>query len=460
MPGAPVIELEYIFVLEKVLLVTVAQTGVAPRHVNLVPKTIVLGVGFFILCKNISGGIKMLDIVVWKKPAIYLTSVGIANIGGWIYLLALNLLVLERTGSILAVAGLYIIKPFASLLTSLWAGSIIDRVSTKYVMITLECVRAFLVCLLLVVDSIFIIYLIVLFIQVASVIFDTSAFTYMTKLISVNRRKRFNAIYSFIQSGAFITGPLVAGLLFLTMPLESSLLVNVFIFLISGALLLPLPNLHGNQTSSLKRLSLKSLVEDWRSVWTFSLKALPFLLIYMAFQGVMLLTAAIDSLEVSFAKEVLHLTDASYGALVSIAGLGYFLGAISLNFIVHRLSANQLMIVGTFFVSVGYCIYSISDSYSLASAGFFTLSFFLSLSHTGFLTFIQERIPEDMLGRITNLYNGGSSIVQILAIVLLSGLAFFFSIRTAIILGAICMLFISVFIGKFSLRANFSRERA
>lgn len=51
--GAPVIELQYKHefhaVLEKVLMVTSGQTGVVPRHVNFVPKTIVLEVGFFYL---------------------------------------------------------------------------------------------------------------------------------------------------------------------------------------------------------------------------------------------------------------------------------------------------------------------------------------------------------------------------------------------------------------------------
>ena len=423
------------------------------------PRQLSWGWDFLFLLNNHVGGIAMLNMTSWKKPAIYLTSVGIANIGGWIYLLALNLLILERTGSILAVAGLYMIKPLASILTSLWAGSIIDRISTKYLMITLEVVRAILVCFLLLVDSLITVYLIVLVIQIASAVFDTSAFTYMTKLISVEKRMRFNALVSFVQSGAFVTGPLVAGLLFLSLSLKMSLLVNVLIFLVSGALLIPLPNLRRNETSSLAKLSIGSLVEDWRIIWKFSLKALPFLLIYMAFQGVMLLTAAIDSLEVAFAKEVLYLSDASYGTLVSIAGVGYLLGAISLNLIVHRLNANQLMVFGTFFISIGYLIYSFSTTYFAASIGFFTLSFFLSLANTGFLTFIQDKIPEEMLGRITNLYNGISSIVQIISVVLLSTFAHYFSIRTAVIIGAICMLFITLFIGKYVLRARLSAPR-
>lgn len=58
--GAPVIELQYKHeihaVLRKVLMATSEQTGVVPRHVNLVPKTNVLEVGFFYWSKKHVGG--------------------------------------------------------------------------------------------------------------------------------------------------------------------------------------------------------------------------------------------------------------------------------------------------------------------------------------------------------------------------------------------------------------------
>jgi len=58
---APVIKLkykhDYFAVLEKVLMVTSEQTGVVPRHVNLVPKTKRLGGGVFYFAKKHVGGI-------------------------------------------------------------------------------------------------------------------------------------------------------------------------------------------------------------------------------------------------------------------------------------------------------------------------------------------------------------------------------------------------------------------
>ena len=147
----------------------------------------------------------------WKYPAFYLSAVGIANIGGWIYLLAINLMVFDKTGSALAVAGLYMIKPFAHMLMGFWSGSVIDRVATKHLMIVIDVVRASLILLIPFLDSLWSIYALVLFIQMASVMFEPASFTYMTLLLPEHNRKRFNALLSFVHSGAFIMGPALAG---------------------------------------------------------------------------------------------------------------------------------------------------------------------------------------------------------------------------------------------------------
>ncbi|MCT4780686.1 MULTISPECIES: hypothetical protein [Exiguobacterium] len=54
----------------------------------------------------------------WKHPALLLTSVGISNLGAWVYFIALNLIVLDRTNSAFAVSVLYMLVPIAALLTS------------------------------------------------------------------------------------------------------------------------------------------------------------------------------------------------------------------------------------------------------------------------------------------------------------------------------------------------------
>ncbi|CAM5403499.1 Multidrug resistance protein MdtH OS=Lysinibacillus sphaericus OX=1421 GN=mdtH_3 PE=4 SV=1 [Lysinibacillus sphaericus] len=45
----------------------------------------------------------------WKYPLMLLGGIGISNVGAWVYLIALNLILLNETGSPLAIALLYIL---------------------------------------------------------------------------------------------------------------------------------------------------------------------------------------------------------------------------------------------------------------------------------------------------------------------------------------------------------------
>lgn len=389
-----------------------------------------------------------------KIRTLYLGVVGLANIGGWIYLLALNLIILDKTGSVLAVTGLYIIKPLASMLTGPWAGSLIDRVSTKHFMIFLDVIRAILVGSLLFVDSLWVIYLLVLFIQMAGAMFETSSFTYMTLLLPEEDRNKFNAVLTFVHSGAFVTGPFLAGILFMLAPLEFSLVVNVLIFIGCGIWTTFLPNILNTVPEAKKHLHLNEVREDWFIVWNFSKKYLSFFFIYMTFQGTMLITAALDSTEVAFAREVLLLTDAAYGSLVSVGGLGFLLGAICTNLLVRFLSPKAMMGAGTFFIASGYFIYSLSTTYFVASIGFLILSFCLSIANTGFMTFIQSHINASMMGRITSLYEMVSSIVQIIAVLLFGLAASWISVKVVVIGGSLIMLIGSCYLIIITMKIN------
>ena len=380
----------------------------------------------------------------WRFPILYLSSVGIANIGGWIYLLAINLMVLEITESAFAVAALYIIKPITQLIVGSWAGSIIDRVSTKHTMMYMDVLRAILVLFIPFSDSILFIYLIVFFIQLAGAIFEPASFTYMTLLLPESIRHRFNAILSFVHSGAFVTGPLVAGVLFMNGSLKEALFVNVFIFLLCAILALLLPRHMSAATYENSSLTLLDIRADWNLVVHFSKKVIPFFVLYMLFQIVMLLTAALDSMEVSFAKQVLHLSDPAYGSLVTLAGIGFLVGAIFTNILVRFTPAKLLMSIGTLFVSIGYIVYSFSTTYMIASIGFFVLSFFLSISNTGFLTYIQSNIPINMMGRISSMYEMLSSIIQIIVILFLGFASQWFSVQEVVIGGSLLMFYVAL----------------
>ena len=392
----------------------------------------------------------------WKKPSLLLFGIGVSNIGDWIYLIALNLIIFDMTKSVMAVSFLYILKPLATLFTNIWAGSLIDRFNKRNLMVSLDLIRAALIFLLPSITSIYLIFIVVLIVNMASSIFYPTATTYITKLIPSVQRIRFNALRSLLTSGAFLIGPAIAGLLFMVGTPMFAIYINAISFIISGIATICLPNLDVIVVQSAKnsKISLNLIKNDLVEVIKFSHKSIYVMSIYFLFNGMLVLTAAVDSLEAVFSKEVLQLTNTEYGLLVSIAGAGIGLGAIVNTILSSRLQTSWLMGVGSVFVSVGYIIYSFSNTFTVAAVGFFLLSFSLAFANVGFDTFYQNNVSVEIMGRVGSVYGFIEAILVILMTILIGLSTHFVSIQMTVIIGSFIMLILTIILCVYNLRPS------
>ncbi|MFD1040529.1 MFS transporter [Virgibacillus byunsanensis] len=384
----------------------------------------------------------------WKYPSILLLGIGVSNVGDWVYLIALNLIVLDMTGSPLAVAALYILKPLATICTNVWSGSFIDRLNKRNLMIYLDIFRAIMIAILPSLASVWAIYALVFFINMASAIFEPTSMSYITKLIPIADRIRFNALRSLIDSGAFLIGPAIAGVLFIIGNPVVAIYINAIALFLSGNITFFMPNVETGIKQ--EKMSLAILREDWRVVSRFSSQHIYVMISYFLFSGMMVMATAIDSLEAAFAKEVLHLSDGSYGFLVSIAGAGIVVGAVINTAFVKKISLNLLIGAGSLSVSLGYIIYAFSGSFFVAAIGFFILSFALAFANTGFNTFYQNNIPVEVMGRIGSVYGFMEAILIVMVTSLMGITAQLFSIQTVVIVGTLIMFGVTTALCIFS----------
>jgi MFS family permease len=360
------------------------------------------------------------------------------------------------TKSVLAVSILYVLKPLATLTTNLWAGSIIDRFNKRKLMILLDFLRGLLIFLLPSISSIYLIYVIVFIVNMGSSMFYPTSTTYITKLIPQNQRIRFNALRSLVQSGGFLTGPAIAGLLFMVGTPMFAININAISFIISGIVTACLPNLDKVAVRNLKnvKISLELIKKDFTEVLKFSRKSIYVMTIYFLFNGVLVLTAAVDSLEAVFSKSVLHLTNTEYGILVSIAGAGIGIGAIINTIFAKRLHPSLLIGIGSTFVSIGYIVYSFSNTFSMGAFGFFLLSFALSFANTGFDTFYQSNVNVKIMGRVGSIYGFIEAILVIVSTILIGFSTHYISVKMSVIVGSFMMLFLALILGVFILRPS------
>lgn len=255
-----------------------------------------------------------------------ITSMFFASIGEWIYFIALNIRVLDLTDSAFAVSGLYLIMPIAMLLTNSWTGSVVDRINIKRLLFVLSSIRAvFVICIVFLTD-LWLIYSLSLLLQMAASIHHITEMVYITRLIPKEEQKQFNGWRSLAQSSGFVIGPSIAGGLFIIGSVETAIAVNGIILLFLAIIYTLLPTTKAIETN--KCISFNTFVEDWQITIKFALKHRYVAVIFLINSLFIVIITSIDSLEAAFSIQILQLSEASYGVLVTVAGIGFIMGSL------------------------------------------------------------------------------------------------------------------------------------
>ncbi|WP_442600199.1 MFS transporter [Neobacillus sp. D3-1R] len=349
----------------------------------------------------------------WKNPILLISGIGISYLGNWIYLVALNISVLDLTGSAAAVAGLFIIRPIAILITNTWSGSVIDRVNKRKLMIWIDMIRGLLVLFIPFIANIWIIYMILLLINMVGAFFGPSSSVYITKLVPSENRKKFNSIMSMTNSGAFLLGPAIAGILIMYVGTELCIIINAISFIICAFFIYLLPNVDENIENVRDPIRMQTLLEDWKAVKEFATKAKFFIIVYLLFQAAMLIGFALDSQEVTFIKQTLHLSDRDYGLIVSITGAGALVGAFISALVTKKVPLKFYLGAGMLLTSIGYVFFYSSHNFVTATVAFAFLGFFMAFANTGYATFFQNNVPVTIMGRFGSIADMLQGLIQI-----------------------------------------------
>ncbi|MCP3026429.1 MFS transporter [Halobacillus sp. A5] len=390
----------------------------------------------------------------WKDPLLLLSSIGISSIGDFIYLVAINIIVFQLTGSATAVAGLWIIGPLTNIVTKFWTGSFIEYRSKRKIMIGTYIIRAVFIFLIPFASHMAVIYVILVILSVAKAFYNPSSMTYIAILVPREKRKRFNSIRSFASSGAFIVGPAIGGSLILITSVEMTLWMNALFFLISAILLLSLPEKENIDRESIPTLTIAQVVRDFTVVKKFMLNNKYISFIYLGFIIIMIFSFAMDAQEVVFTQHVVGLSEFEYSLLISITGIGSVVGAFLLSIFSNKISLRYMITIGLIMMTVGYVIYAFSWSFISIVTGFVVLGFFNVILNAGIMTFYQNNVSVDIMGRVTSIYDLIQSMFQVIFILVIGIAADFVSLRLTIVTLALVMLLSSIIFSIVVLKPN------
>lgn len=397
-----------------------------------------------------------------KYEWVLLSGLGISQLGNWLYLIALNVMVWQLTHSPAAVAGIYIVGPIVHILCGSFAGSYIDRWSKRTIVVSADWIRGLLVCSVPFANDVWLIYVLIGLLNVASSFFGPSSTYLIATHVAAERKQSFNGLYATINSGAFMIGPALAGGLLAIFQPSIVIWINAGTFFLCAAMLTLLPKDTVAHATS-KVVTLRTLKEDYQLVASYLKQMRTFVWFVVLYSVALMIAFALDSQEMTFLFAHLHISESLYGVTVTAAGIGAIVGGICATALAKKISAQTYVKVGFLLMTLSYLGFYASGTYAFAVSCFVTLGFFMAFSNAGFDTLYQRTIEPTLIGRVTSLLNMAQSTLQVMFTAVIGICAEWFSLQWTVVIFASIAVMFAIFVTRStftqkSLSTSFSKS--
>jgi MFS family permease len=252
-----------------------------------------------------------------------LATVGSA-FGTWLAFVALTIDVYDRTGSAVWVSALLIADFLPAIVIGIAAGSLVDRLPRRRLMIASDLVRVAIFAIVPFATGPGAIVALAAVAGFATGFFRPALYAGLPNLLPDEDLPHANSLLQTIENVAWAIGPVAGGLLVAAAGPDVAYWINSVTFLVSAALLAGIPDRLLQRVQAVGHGYWHDLSEGFALVK--SSRAL--LTVLAAWNVVMLATAGANVAEVVLAKDTFDAGDFGYGLLVGVTGIGLALGSL------------------------------------------------------------------------------------------------------------------------------------
>jgi MFS family permease len=325
---------------------------------------------------------------------LFLASLG-SGAGTWLAIVALNVDILDRTGSGAWLAALNIAAILPSAFIGLLGGPLVDRLSRKALMIGSDFARLVVFAALPFVDSAGGLVLLALAAGIGDAFFRPALLAGVPNLVAEEELTDANYL---VQVGQWLTtaiGPLIGGALVAASGPHLAYWVNAASFGVSGLLLTGVAARLLQSDRPLSRGHFHDLLEGIAVVR----RARALLVVFVVWNIAMAANGGVNVSEVVLAKETLHGGAFGYGLMWAASGLGLVLGgAVFAGTAARRPVASVYPgAILAFAVAIG--IAAISPSIWVAAAAMVLSGAGNGVAVVANITLVQRGAPDNLRGR-------------------------------------------------------------
>jgi len=330
----------------------------------------------------------------------------ISLIGTWMQNVARGWLVLELTGSAFWLGMVGLASSLPVLFLSLWAGTIVDSVSKRKLIIctqAISMVAAFVLSALTLTQTVQVWHVMVLSLLLGAVFaFDAPARqSFTVEMVGKDDLMNAVALNSAIFNGARVAGPAIGAIALAWQGPGLAFFLNGLSYLavIIGLFMIKLPpHVRKKESSNSFRRMMEGLHYVRKDESIATLMLIVSTVSIFAFPYAVLMPI--------FADQVLNVGTGGYGMLMAFSGIGSLLGALSLTVQSGRTHTNRGRIVkiGVIGLPLFLFTFALSQNYLLSLAMLVGVGWTMISINATINTIIQTSVPDELRGRVNGVY--------------------------------------------------------
>ncbi len=339
----------------------------------------------------------------------------ISLFGNAIQRFCMSLYILDLTGSAAIFSRILAISTIPYILFAPIAGLLADTVNRKKIMVYLDFFSAGLMAIYSIIlisgrDNIIIIGSVMFMLSTIYTLYSPSVTACIPQIVEKDKLATANGIIQQVGAIVNLLGPIVAGLLYSFIEIKTIVIINAISFLLSAIieLFLEIPNLQLKE--KIKTPILQSFNEMKKS-FIYLKEKKKVVLGIIVFYGLtnIFVVPILSVVSPYFIKIKLNMSSAIYGFVEGIFVLGMILGGLLITFRPRMFKMKDMhktmypMVVAIVIIGISTYLtrsnkFIVLGLYSIGGLG---IMLSLALSNIISLTYIQQEIKEDMLGKVS-----------------------------------------------------------
>lgn len=337
----------------------------------------------------------------------------ISNIGDFFYSTTLLVWVYALNHSAIAVSGVLLAQYAPVFLLGPIAGVFVDRWNRRQTMMISDLARAIIAILPLLMPLALrlpAIYASVFLLSLFSRFFTPARSGILQAIVAPEQQGQAASVGQATFALAIVIGPALATPLYFLVGPTIAVSINAASFVVSALCVWMIrasrESLHpyAFQTGKSEMQGLRAIGSELATGLRFVLTTRILLMVTIMALIAMMGSGALNSLDIIFVSQRLHISTAYYGPLMAVGGAGTLLGAILAGLLVRRVKPQRILTGSVILVGLGLAIYALQTWYDAALVVIFFAMIPQGGIDVGFGPLLINSTPGSMMGRVMSVF--------------------------------------------------------